>query len=100
MNEPYVAVFCPSCGVHIDTFDLQDTPEPTLANQRVRYGSVYTCGWCGIQTFDWNHVGRCRQTWPERQALVAKQAALEHMEVRKRLGRMVTDWETGEISEQ
>lgn len=92
----YTAIFCPSCGVHLNTFDTQDTPELSLSDEPVRYGSPYTCGWCGLHTFDWNHVGRCRRTWPERMELARRQAAIEHTEVRRRLGAMVTDWEVGE----
>ncbi len=91
MEHPYVAVFCPSCGVHINDFDLQDSPEAENGSQRL--GSLYTCGWCGIRTFDWNHVARCRATWPIRQALASLQAAADREEVRQRLNQMVIDLE-------
>lgn len=92
MAHPYVAVFCPSCGVHINDFDTQDSPDDE-SHAPQRLGSLYTCGWCGIRTFDWNHVGRCKATWPIRQALASLQATAHREEVRQRLSRMVTDLE-------
>lgn len=94
-DEPYIAVFCPSCGVHINDFDTQDSPdaENGFGTGPQRLGSLYTCGWCGIRTFDWNHVHRCRATWPVRQALASLQATADREEVRQRLSRMVIDLE-------
>lgn len=79
-REPYVAIFCPHCGEHINEVDEADTPEERLPNE----GSVYDCGWCGLRTRDWNHVLVCRRTYKARAAFAEKQRAAEDAAVFRR----------------
>lgn len=73
-REPYVAIFCPHCGEHINEVEESDTPdEEPIPNE----GSVYNCGWCGLRTRDWSHVVRCRRTYKARAAFAEKQRAAE-----------------------
>jgi len=94
MERAYVAVFCPNCGIHLNDFDTQDSPD-TKAGRTPDIGSWFTCGWCQLRTCDWSHVAECRSTWPARQALAEAQALEDRREVRARLSRMVTDLEAG-----
>ena len=73
VRDAYVAIFCPHCGQHINEVDEQDTPEERTQD----LGSLYTCGWCGIETRDWNHVLSCRRTAKARAAFSARQQAAE-----------------------
>lgn len=59
-GPPYIALFCPHCGGHVNESEL-DTDHDLLANPETpNMGSVYTCYWCKEMTRDWNHVIRCR----------------------------------------
>ncbi len=71
----YVAIFCPHCGQHINEVDVQDGAEPD--EREPNLGSLYRCGWCGLETRDWNHVLTCRRTWRARAELAARQQAVE-----------------------
>jgi predicted RNA-binding Zn-ribbon protein involved in translation (DUF1610 family) len=73
-REPYVAIFCPHCGEHINEVDEQDTAEEERTPNE---GSAYNCGWCGLHTRDWNHVLVCRRTYKARAAFAARQQAAE-----------------------
>lgn len=91
-HEPYVALFCPHCGEHINEVDDQDAPDvPPPPN----LGSQITCGWCGMQTRDWNHVLRCRRTHKARADLVAIQQAMDDTTAfrrsQRRLRRMLDE---------
>ena len=77
----YIPIFCPHCGQHINEVDDEDSPEAG----RVNLGSLYRCGWCGLETRDWNHVLRCRRTWRERAVLAARQAAVEQAQTWSRM---------------
>ena len=76
----YVPIFCPHCGEHINEVDEQDTPEERVPD----LGSRYRCGWCGIETFDWNHVLICRRTHKERARLAESQRRAEDEAVFRR----------------
>lgn len=79
-STAYVPIFCPHCGEHINEVDEQDTPE----NREADLGSRYRCGWCGIETFDWNHVLICRRTHKARARLAESQRVAEDAAVFRR----------------
>lgn len=99
MPENYVAVFCPHCGVLVNEFDTQDSPdeEDFYTNMGTNYGSRYTCGWCHLRTNDWKHVQKCRKTWRVKEALIKSQAEDEHRAIvttaRGRLTRLMYELE-------
>ncbi len=83
--DMYVAIFCPNCGVHLNEVDEQDGE----VTRHPSFGSVYTCGWCGISTADWSHVRLCRRTAKARAALAVAQERERREAVTASLRRMV-----------
>lgn len=71
-DAPFVALFCPRCGEHVNAEDLDNdhgyTPEQVVVAASpewpVDLGGEYTCFHCKTRTRDWNHVRRCRGDAP------------------------------------
>lgn len=88
----YEALFCPHCGRIVNgDWDRTDTPEDAHFTMPTNLGSVYTCGWCGIQTRDWDHVKNCRCTHTEKERLREKAAGQAALDMLKELGKYRKD---------
>lgn len=94
----YEALFCPHCGKLVNgDWDTADSPdrlvdEPTDPAYQGLFkpknpGPIYTCGWCGIQTRDWDHVKECRWTHTEKERMKLKATKEASLDMLKQLGQ-------------
>lgn len=60
-EDEFIAFFCPHCGACVNEDELENDHGYEAGDIGLpSRGSLVTCGWCKMQTTDWNHIVRCR----------------------------------------
>lgn len=75
----YIALFCPHCGAHVNEDELDSDHGYIVPIRQTLSGSKYRCGWCKIETTDWNHVLACRAAHQNKPARTTAHARLADM---------------------
>jgi hypothetical protein len=66
----FIPAFCTNCGATVNDVDLEEDDGSTFSvpadvlsyfEHQADLGSPYRCGWCGITTNDYSHIGRCKK---------------------------------------